>query len=263
MENAIFDFYPTQKKAIGLVSAPHSGEIIPAEFEPFLTSDQKARGRDVDYKTRELLDIKALNDAGIHVIVANIHRICVDLNRSEDLCIFAWPNNSHGETLMTSQPSIELQQSWREKYYEPYFEFLKSIIQNLNKSLPGTAPVIDFHSMPSSPTAYHLSVTPDQPAMRPTFCLSNLKGISSSEAFINHFKESLEQEYEDVSLNYPYYGGYLTQYINTLDTQNFQIEVRRNLYMDESKRELIDQHKKVKALVNKSLIKLFQDFPKL
>lgn len=260
MENSIFDFYPAKKQAIGLVSIPHSGEIIPSEFEEFLTSDALARGRDVDFKTRELVDIEKLNNSGVHVIVANIHRICIDLNRSDDLCVFAWENNSHGENLVTKKPSQELQELWKNKYYEPYFEFLKSIIQNLKSDMNKKVPVIDFHSMPSHPTAYHLKVTPDQPATRPTFCLSNLKGESSSAEFIEHLKKMLETEYEDVSLNYPYYGGYLTQYINKFDTENFQIEVRRNLYMDENKRELIEDHKKVKELMTASLISLFEKF---
>ena len=260
MENSIFDFYPAKKQAIGLVSIPHSGEIIPDEFEEFLTPDAKSRGRDVDFKTRELVDIEKLNHAGVHVIVANIHRICIDLNRSDDLCVFAWENNSHGETLVTKSPSPEQKELWKNKYYEPYFEFLKSIIQNLKNDLKKKVPVIDYHSMPSHPTAYHLKVTPDQPAERPTFCLSNLKGVSSSSEFIEFLQKRLESEYEDVSLNYPYYGGYLTQYINKFDTENFQIEVRRNLYMDEEKRELIDEHKKVKKLMTESLIALFERF---
>ena len=260
MEYSVFDFYPAKKQPIGVVSIPHSGEIIPSEFEPFLSPDPKARNRDVDYKTKDLIDIEALNQAGIHVLSANIHRICVDLNRSEDLCVFAWKKNSHGEMIVETPPSEVQVQRFKDKYYHPYFELLKSVIKSLEGDSKKPIPVIDFHSMPSHPTAYHLSVTPDQPATRPTFCLSNLKGLSSSEDFINNFKDMLETEYQDVSLNYPYYGGYLTQYIDKFHTENFQIEVRRNLYMDEDKRELVADHTKVRELVSKSIVTLFQKF---
>lgn len=260
MMNAIFDFYPAQIKAIGFVSIPHSGEWIPEEFRPFLSGDEKAYGKDVDFKTRDLIDIKKLNENGIHVIVSNVHRICIDLNRDEDKCVFAWEKNSHGEKLVEKMPSSDEIKKFKDKYYGPYYEVLKTTIKNLNGKENKKANVIDFHSMPSHPTAYHLAITPNQHRTRPDFCLSNLKGISSSENFINDFKEMLEKEYDNINLNFPYYGGHLTQYINTLNTENFQVEVRRNLYMDEKKRELIESHLKVKKLASDAIIELFQKY---
>lgn len=260
METPIFDFYPAKTKAIGLVSIPHAGEIIPTEFTPYLSGDLKAYSRDVDYKTNELLGVEDLNKEGIHVIVSNIQRICVDLNRSREIAVFAWPNNSFGENILKTSPSEEIKEQFLQKYYDPYYEVLKTTIEGLERETQKTVPVIDFHSMPSHPTAYHLSVTPDQPSERPTFCLSNLNGLSSTKDFIHYYKRILEREYENVSLNYPYYGGYLTQYINTFDTMNFQIEVRRNLYMDEQSRSLIPSHHKVKEVSTKGIIELFKHF---
>ena len=83
-KNPIFDFYaPLGSKYLGLLSIPHSGETIPAEFEKFLSGDLKAYKEDVDFKVNELVDIRKLQEAGVAVLVAHVHRICVDLNRAE------------------------------------------------------------------------------------------------------------------------------------------------------------------------------------
>lgn len=259
MEITIFDFYPSVlEQAIGIVSAPHSGETIPDEFLPYLSGDSVAYGRDVDFKTRELLEIDRLNKAGIHVLIANVHRVCIDLNRDRNIALFAWERNSHGEKIVNTRPEDEIGEGLRKKYYDPYYKKLTEEIHSLSQSLPTPVPIIDFHSMPSHPTAYHLKVTPNQPKLRPSFCISNLKGLSCPEDFLESFQEKLSQKYDDIRMNFPYYGGHLTQYIHSLpNTWNFQVETRRNLYMDEKKRELIPSYKRVKEDVSQAIIELF------
>ena len=259
-DQAIFDFYPAytqNSQPKGLLSIPHAGEWIPDEFKEYLTTHTADLNSDVDYKTNELVDIEALRNAGVSVIVSNVHRTCVDLNRSPELCVFAWQKNSHAKELVIKQPDEKTKDFLRQKYYQPYYDVLKSQIQKLNQIYGENTPIIDLHSMPSHPTAYHLSVTPDQPHLRPTFCLSNLKGESSSLEFIENFQSQLEAEFPGTGLNYPYYGGYLTQFMNTFPGQNFQIEVRRNLYMDEGKRELVARSEKVKEVLTRALVGLF------
>lgn len=254
----IFDFFPATTSPIGFVSIPHSGEVIPPEFSKLLNDNSVARGKDVDFETRKLIDIPKLNQNGIHVLVAKVHRTCIDLNRSRDICVLAWKNNSHGENLVANLPSETLREDLTKKYYDPYYKALDTIIRNVNQSLNNqAAPVIDFHSMPSHPTDYHLKITPNQDLTRPSFCLSDLHGTSCPQAFIEDFKTYLEKDFENVKINSPYFGGHLTQYIDTLNTMNFQVETRRNLYMDETKRELIPAHLHVKNLVSEAIVKLF------
>ena len=95
-QNQIFDYYPPKKKYIGAVSIPHSGEVIPEEFKEYLIDDIKALCQDVDTAVHKLIDIEQLNDVGIAVIKANIHRVCVDLNRPKETAALNWQKNSHG-----------------------------------------------------------------------------------------------------------------------------------------------------------------------
>src|SRR6476659_4622351 len=95
LKSPIFDYYaPMGTSFRGVLSIPHSGENIPGVFQSFLSGDEKAYKEDVDFKVNELVDIKALQDAGIAVIVAHVHRICVDLNRAENNCVLFWKDNT-------------------------------------------------------------------------------------------------------------------------------------------------------------------------
>ncbi len=55
-KNALFDFYsPMGPHYRGLVSIPHSGEVVPPEFEEYLSGDTRAYKEDVDFKVNELV----------------------------------------------------------------------------------------------------------------------------------------------------------------------------------------------------------------
>src|SRR5690606_37651533 len=153
IKSPLFDYYsligPHYR---GLLSIPHSGENVPAEFEQFLSGDLAAYKSDVDYKVNELVDITALQNAGIAVLVAHVHRICVDLNRSEENCVLFWKQNTQGQKLVVKDPNPEEVQHFIETYHRPYYEILKASLQELERRKQGPVSMIDLHSMPSRPT---------------------------------------------------------------------------------------------------------------
>ena len=104
-QSEIFNYYAPKNNYIGILSIPHSGEHIPQEFKEFLISNQSDLDCDLDYKVDELVDIDTLTNNGIAVIVSNIHRACVDLNRAEDKSVLNWKKNSKGIQIVTSEPS--------------------------------------------------------------------------------------------------------------------------------------------------------------
>src|SRR5690606_7062054 len=119
-----------------------------------------------------------------------------------------WKKNSHGIQLVEKEPSQELESELIAKYHTPYFETLKSLIETLN--IKTTKPsFIDLHSMPSKPTAYHLSVTPNQSMTRPDFCVSDIIGKSCEKPFIDLVCEKLSKYYPNVTQNDPYFGGFI------------------------------------------------------
>lgn len=259
----IFNYFAPKSSFKGILSIPHSGEEIPREFPPYLTSNKDSLGKDVDYKVNELVDIEKLNQAGIAVIVSNIHRTCIDLNRASDICVLNWKKNSHGERLVLKEPDTQTTYELTQKYYTPYYEMLKSMINALYKSQPSIVSLIDLHSMPSTPTKYHLDINANQKMERPDFCVSDIEGISCSKEYIDYVCEQLTSFSKLVTQNDPYFGGYITRHIHATykNINNIQIEINRKIYMDEKNRQLKPELiKGLKVNLTKNLIATFNHF---
>ncbi len=262
LKSAIFDFFaPLGSSYRGLLSIPHSGENIPGEFEKYLSSDLKAYREDVDFKVNELVDIRRLQEAGIAVLVAHVHRICVDLNRAENQCVLFWKENTQGKKLVVHDPDPLEIQRFIETYHRPYYELLKAAIQDLEKNKKSAVSMIDLHSMPSRPSAYHLEKNPNQKMHRPDFCLSDRHGKTCAAEFIRFFQEKLMKAGHSSTLNDPYIGGFVTEFVDRFRTNNIQIEINRSIYMDETTKQL-DESKvnRLKPLLTEILIKGFEHF---
>ncbi|WPU63185.1 N-formylglutamate amidohydrolase [Peredibacter starrii] len=261
-KSPLFDYYaPLGTHYRGLLSIPHSGENIPKEFEAYLSGDLRAYKEDVDYKVNELVDIKALQSAGIAVLVAHVHRVCVDLNRAEGNCVLFWKNNTQGKQLVVKDPSAAEVEKFIEIYHRPYFEIMKSALQDLEKRKAGKVSMVDLHSMPSRPTDYHMKQNPNQKMHRPDFCVSDRKGKTATPEFIQFFQQSLIDKGHESSLNDPYVGGYVTEYVDQFRTNNIQIEINRSVYMDETTKELVPEKvAHLRPMLTEVLIKGFEKF---
>lgn len=261
ISNDIYDFYAPTGKVIGVVSIPHSGEVIPDEFSKYLTDDKKALFEDVDYRVRDLVDIEKLVDNGIAVIVAKVIRTCVDLNRSPEDAVLNWKQNTKGVQVVTSEATSDDELALRSKYYTPYYDALAEALNLLIQSR-GTTPMIDLHSMPSRPTDFHLKYNPNQKMERPDFCVSNLlENKSCTEEFINYTVNEFTSAGYSAWINDPYFGGYVTKYVNKFDTNNIQIEIKREIYMDESIKELVQEKVvKLRPVLTDVVIKTIVNF---
>lgn len=261
-KNPIFDFYsPLGNHFRGILSIPHSGENIPKDFERYLSGDERAYKEDVDYKVNELVDIPALQNAGVAVLVAHVHRICVDLNRAENNCVLFWKDNTQGKKLVIKDPTPPETERFIETFYRPYYELLKAAISDLEKRKKAPVSMIDLHSMPSRPTDYHMKQNPNQKTHRPDFCVSDRKGLTCSPEFIHFFQQDLIKKGHEAGLNDPYIGGYITEYVNNFRTNNIQIEINRHIYMDENTKELVPSKvAHLKPLLTDTLIRGFEKF---
>jgi N-formylglutamate deformylase len=261
-KNPLFDFYPPLGTSFrGLLSIPHSGEIIPKEFRDFLFNDQQAFKQDLDYKVDQLVDIKRLQESGVAVIVANIHRICVDLNRAEENCVLFWKHNTQGRPIVSKTPDKSMESLFVENFHRPYFEMLKAILKDLEGKKKDLVSMIDLHSMPSTPTAYHLKQNPHQKKHRPDFCLSDRKGKTCRPDFISFFSDEFVNAGYETSLNEPYIGGYITEFVDHFRTNNIQIEINRRIYMDEQKHTLLpNEVSRLKLTLTSILIRGFERF---
>lgn len=241
-KNPIFSYYPPLAGPLkAVLSIPHSGEDVPPPFLPFLTNDTLAMKEDVDYQVNALVDIAKLQEAGIGVLVAHVHRVCVDLNRAEENCVMFWRENTKGVPLVLQAPSPADTALFIQRYHRPYFEILSSLIYELERALPGKVPMVDLHSMPSAPTAYHMKQNPNQKTHRADFCVSDQKGKTCEPSFIGSFVEALATNGSEVAVNDPYVGGFVTTFVDRFRTNNIQIEINRRIYMDEVTKELVPE----------------------
>jgi N-formylglutamate amidohydrolase len=239
-KSPLFDYFaPTNNSFRGILSIPHSGLLIPDEFRQYLCADERTYLEDVDYKVDELVDIPQLQSNGVGVFLAHIHRVCVDLNRSENQSVLFWKENTHGKKMVERLPDVEMTNHFIQTYHRPYFEILKAALLDLEKKKSKPVSMIDLHSMPSSPTAYHLKQNPQQANTRADFFLSDRKGLTCHADFINYFHQQFLKRNFKSALNDPYVGGYITEYVNQFRTNNIQIEINRSIYMDESLKDLI------------------------
>ena len=72
---------------------------------------------------------------------------------------------------------------------------------------------------------------------RPMFCLSNQDGKSSSNEIIEILANCISESYlvdrEDISLNEPFHGGYITKTYGNNPIPWIQVEMNRDLYLSE------------------------------
>jgi N-formylglutamate amidohydrolase len=243
------------------VAAAAAAVVVALQVRMAAVVAQSAAAGDVDFKVNELVDIRALQEAGIAVLVAHVHRICVDLNRAESNCVLFWKDNTLGKKLVVKDPTDDETSLFIEKYHRPYYEILRSLIQDLEKHKKNPVSVVDLHSMPSHPTAYHMKQNPLQKTHRPDFFLSDRRGKTCVPEFISAFEGYLKASGYETTQNDPYVGGYITEYVDHYRTNNIQIEIKRGIYMDEEKKILIPS--KVESLrpaLTASLIKGFVQF---
>ena len=261
-KSPLFSYHsPLGTKVLGLVSIPHSGEDIPPVFESFLSGDLEAYREDIDFRVNELVDIPELQKAGIGVLVSHVHRICVDLNRDESNCVLFWKKNTKEKTLVKLDPDVETVRSFVETFHRPYYEIMRSFLTDLRRKNPAHANFIDLHSMPSTASAYHMKMNPNQKQRRPDFCLSDFRGKTCIPEFIGEFQKKFQSAGFDASINDPYVGGNVTQWADALATNNIQIEINRALYMDEVTKELLpEKARNLKSVITETLISGLKTF---
>lgn len=229
------------------ITVPHAGETVPEEVfwlkglvEPVLMSD-------VDRYVDQFYGPAAEN-FGLPIIVADIHRYVVDLNRiPEDIdqesviesvnppglftTGFHWSQTMNGARLMKEPISLKLHQQLTKKYFLPFHEKIKKQYAAFKKAGFKNVYHLDGHSMPSRGTAKHR----DPGGERPQIVVSDRDGASSEPQYKDLVIESFQSAGFGVSYNWPYKGGRITEtYGQPREGQHaIQVEMNRNLYMDE------------------------------
>ncbi len=230
--------------------SPHSGEKIPFYVDWLQSIDQRTLLQDVDRFVDQLYK-PAIDSLGLEFKCASYHRYVVDLNRFEnqydlDAVLDApypsgtfpkglhWSRTTQNEPLIVKPMTQDLHQKILKECYWPFHNELANYFAK-TKQNKKTAFYIDLHSMPSVGTKFHA----DPGQERPEVVISDFEGKSCSQEFLQRVASAFTRAGLQVSINKPYKGEGITQKFGQphLGQEVVQVELRRNLYMDESSKE--------------------------
>ncbi|MFC1492778.1 N-formylglutamate amidohydrolase [candidate division KSB1 bacterium] len=217
-----------------LLSIPHGGMKNPVELEHNITLTKKDLFEDSDSYTNSIYDLTGKVNA---VVKSEIARAFIDLNRAPfDLP----PLNTDGviksATCYNKQiydndvyANNGLVKKLLDKYYYPYF---KQIQDHLSTEKIDIA--LDCHSMASigPPVSSEPGIK-----RQPKICLGNSNGKTCPNDIVEKlaecFRTSFSLNVDDVTINDPFSGGYITRTYGMKPIPWIQVEMNRSLYLDE------------------------------
>lgn len=235
-------------------ASPHSGRLYPSSF--------------LSACAAEMIDLRRIEDAYIDRVLSDVHltgapvicglvaRACVDLNRAEtemDPGMFedppaAWTGLRsprveaglgclpriafNGAPIYSRKLTAREAEARLNQIYRPYHRALAALLRRA-QAMFGQAWLIDCHSMPAET---------EQTARSPDIVIGDRFGASCGAGLADYVEELFRQKGYSTARNAPYAGGFatLTHGQPTLGRHALQIEIRRRLYLDESRVEPTD-----------------------
>ncbi|MDJ0699331.1 MAG: N-formylglutamate deformylase [Woeseiaceae bacterium] len=219
-----------------LVSVPHDGRDIPAAIARHMTAAGKAIP-DTDWHVAKLYDF--VRDTGASLLVANVSRYVIDLNRSENddvlypgqlvtgLCpvrTFAGEHIYGGQY----QPDDKEKADRIARYWRPYHDRIRAALGRLVE-LHGYALLWDAHSIPSRvPTIFEGEL--------PVLNVGTNDGRSCDPALQEQVAEVAAASGLESVVNGRFKGGYITRHYGAPknDVHAIQLEIAQRAYMDET-----------------------------
>ena len=220
-----------------LLSIPHGGDQIPPEVAEYVSLTEREMLADGDVFTREIYGIREKTAV---VVDTPIARAFIDLNRAAtDLP----PGNPDGVIKSHTCHGVPVYRSdiWNdgqlvnnliEKYYFSYHHQLQDQLERYQQR--HLVLMLDCHSM----EAVGPKIAPDSGVERPSICLGNRSGKSCDTAMTQHMAQSLRRAFElsadQITINKPFAGGYITRHYGNKPVPCLQIELNRGLYLDQT-----------------------------
>ena len=253
-----------------MISVPHSGQFYPQIF----LSANNIKLNDLkimeDYQCNKILDKVNLEQADI--ILAKCSRAVVDVNRSRnsiDESMFlkkflktpqtetlmvnnglgVIPKNCYDKEIFNTKLTEKYAATLLKKYYDPYHKLIRKNLCNLKKTF-GHAILVDIHSMPSK--SFHNKKGDVD------IVIGDNYGKSCSTEIRDYLLNFFKQNNLNVTLNIPYSGGFITRNYGQKKSgyHAVQIEINKQLYMDENNYKLNFNLEKLQKIFSK----LFDEF---
>jgi len=259
------------------VSIPHSGEKVP-DLTPWLkTLPETILMSDVDRYVDYLYE-PALKNLNIPFEKTEWHRYAVDLNRvpsdvDADSVIgsknpsgkfadgYHWVKTKNEVQLMPAPIDEKTHKELTELIFEPFHKNIRNHYAFYKNNGHKNVFHIDAHSMPSVGTRMHR----DPGQIRADIVVSDCAAKSCSPYFRDLVIAAYVIAGFKVGYNWPYLGGRVTEaYGHPLQGQHaIQVEMNRNLYMDEATKKIKPEAEQVRAKIQTALTYIKSELPKL
>ena len=223
-----------------IFASPHSGNIYPKAFVSRSGLNEQTLRRNEDAFIAELF--RPAIELGAPLLAAQFPR-CFDVNRAPDELPYSWVADAKGgspraesglgviPTMLSETTQIYKKplsyRAARERLttlYHPYHDALQELMTEASLSF-GSVLLIDCHSMPGfAPMG----------SRRPDIILGDRFGVSCHPETIARIEQAFKQQGYNVTRNYPYAGGYVTQHYGKphAGIEALQIEINRDLYLN-------------------------------
>lgn len=266
-DGAVFLAVPTSNPVPLVLDSPHSGTDYPDDFG--YACDHQVLRRGEDTYIHELY--ASAPDHGATLMAANFPRSYIDVNRGlNEIDTSLIEGNWTGEVSDSEKAAAGIGLIWRinqenvdiykrklsvdevnhriNTYWQPYHDSLKGLINDVRQR-HGKVVHINCHSMPK---VSNESSKEGPGVIRPEFCLGDRHGTTCDPALVALTKSTLEELGYAVSVNEPYAGVELVRaYSDPSDGRHsLQVEIRRDLYMDEKTFEKSSNYNKLKSDLN-------------
>ena len=224
-----------------IFASPHSGHLYPKAFISRSSLHEQALRRNEDAFIAELF--APVVDMGAPLLAAQFPRCFVDVNRAPDELPYAWMPEAKGtspraeaglgvvptrlseDTEIYKKPlSFRAARDRITRLYHPYHDALQELITEASLGF-GSVLLMDCHSMPGfAPMG----------SRRPDIILGDRFGVSCHPETIARVEKAFRQQGYNVTRNYPYAGGYVTQHYGKprAGIEVLQIEINRDLYLN-------------------------------
>jgi N-formylglutamate amidohydrolase len=259
---------PTLQTIPVIFASPHSGRTYPDEFLAAARLDPLGLRRSEDSFVDELFS--AAPEYGAPLLAATFPRAYCDANREPwelDPAMFAdalppWVNTTSarvgaglgtiarivasGETIYRGKLSFAEAEQRIRTCWQPFHDTLAALIA-ATRARFGVCLLIDCHSMPSQG---HGARSGGKPA---TFVLGDAHGTACSPRTARLVEDLLSELGHPVRRNDPYAGGYITRHYGRPreGVHALQIEIARELYMNESRIERLPDFAAVQAAMTR------------
>lgn len=254
---------PTVEPIALVLDSPHSGTVYPADFGYVCDFEILASSEDT-----HVHDLFGAGPAlGATLVHATFPRCYIDVNRAEDdidpaLLDGPWrgplspsAKSAFGMGLMANlaQPGMPIYDrklsvaeaaNRIDAYHRPYHAALGAVLDETHAHF-GRVFHVDCHSM----TRVGTEMGPDAGIVRPEFCVSDQLGKTADPAFTRQVAEWLSGMGYDARVNDPYLGVEIVKrYGRPAERRHsIQVEIRRDLYMDEDTRRPNAGYARIKA----------------